>query len=224
MLIVQAKFRETLNQKSESRNDVIGLLEVARLVAEEDTDKFESYLDKLQPMVAARLPEARRRFLDQGFRVLLYCVTLGKVSDTIRNDALLGISGFGGPVTMEIIDGTSAAVVMRSYLDGVAPSIPACTLETEQGDGVLANDMAKRYDQKNGIGCWVLSMRGDKLAELFQVARTRLFARNVRGYLGERRPVNEAMEETLQDEPDRAPRWSPLTSKWDASSKRSPSR
>src|SRR5271165_3466297 len=48
-----------------------------------------------------------------------------------------------------------------------------------------------------------MSMRGDKIAELFEKAGSRLFARNVRGYLGhDQSSVNEAMAETLQDEPD----------------------
>ncbi len=104
---------------------------------------------------------------------------------------------------MEIIDSTSAAVLLRNYLDGVAPSIPACRLETERGDQVRVVTIAQRYDEKNKIECWVLSMRGDKIAELFEKAGIRLFARNVRGYLGQRPPVNEAMRETLQDQPDR---------------------
>jgi len=203
VFVVQAKFRESLGQRSENRNDVLGLLEVARYLSEKDNHKFESYLDKMEPLAAARLRDARQRFLADSFRVLLYFVTLGKVSSTIRNDAELRIGEFSKLVTMGIIDSTSAADVMRNYLDGVAPSIPACRLETERGDQVRVNSISQRYDEKNKIECWVLSMRGDKIAELFETAGTRLFARNVRGYLGQRPPVNEAMKETLQDEPDR---------------------
>jgi len=203
VFVVQAKFRETLGQRSENRNDVLGLLEVARYLSEKDNHKFKSCLDKTEPLVAERLPDARQRFLQDGFRVLLYFVTLGKVSSTIRNDAELRIGEFSKLVTMDIIDSTSAAVVMRNYLDGVAPSIPACRLETERGDQVRVNSISQRYDETNKIECWVFSMRGDKIAELFETAGTRLFARNVRGYLGQRPPVNEAMKKTLQDEPNR---------------------
>jgi len=155
------------------------------------------------PLVADRLPRARKRILDDSFRVLLYFVTLAKVSNTIRADAKSGLDDLSRLVAMEIIDSTHTAVVMRNYLDGVAPSIPACRLEIERGEQVRVNNISQRYDEKNEIECWVLSMRGDKIAELFANAGTRLFARNVRGYLGQRPPVNEAMKETLQDEPDR---------------------
>ncbi len=40
VFVVQAKFRETLGKKTENRNDVLGLLEVARYLSEKDDDKF----------------------------------------------------------------------------------------------------------------------------------------------------------------------------------------
>jgi len=46
-------------------------------------------------------------------------------------------------------------------------------------------------------------MRGDRIAEMFERAGPRLFARNIRGYLGEGKPVNEDMRLTLLGEPDR---------------------
>ncbi len=92
---------------------------------------------------------------------------------------------------------------MRNYLDGVAPSIPACVLEIETSTDVTVNSISQRYDKTNKIECWVLSMSGAKVVELYERAGIRLFARNVRGYLGQQHPVNDAMKDTLQDEPDR---------------------
>ncbi|HET6325817.1 MAG TPA: AIPR family protein [Planctomycetaceae bacterium] len=203
VLIVQAKFRETLGEKVENRNDVLGLLNIARHLSQTDDDKFKSQLAGMEPTVAARLPQARNRFLRGGFRLLLYYVTLGRVSNTIRNDAAAGLDDLSRLVSMEIVDSASAAVIMRNYLDGIAPSIPSCNLEIEEGDQVRVKTIAERNDEKNSIECRVLSMRGDKIAELYERARIRLFARNVRGYLGQSPPVNDAMKETLQDEPDR---------------------
>jgi len=176
VFIVQAKFRETLGQTAENRNDVLGLLDVARHLSQTDDQKFRTYLDKMEPLVAARLPDVRRHLLDESFRLLLYYVTLGRVSNTIRNDTKLSLNDLSRLVSMEIIDATSASTVMRNYLDGVAPSIPACTLEVERGDEVRVNNISQRYDEQNKIECWVLSMRGDKIADLFRTAGTRLFA------------------------------------------------
>jgi hypothetical protein len=155
--------------------------------------EFRRYLDKMEPLVGARLPEARERFLNDGFRVSLYFVTLGKVGSTVRADAKESLDQLSRQVSMEIIDSTSVAVVMRNYLND-ARSIPACTLEIEEGDQVRVKSIAERQDEKNRIECWVLSVRGDKIAQLFERAGTRSFAKNVRGYLGQRPPVNEANE------------------------------
>lgn len=203
VFVIQSKFRESLGDKQENRNDVLGILEVARHLSQSDEQGFSRYLQKMDSLVADRLPVARKRHLDDGYRVLLYFVTLGKVSNTIVNDAKNELNNLSRLVSMEVVESTRAAVIMRNYLDGVAPTIPACSLEIESGNHVRVKTITQRYDEKNGIECWVLSMRGDKIADLFRSAGTRLFARNVRGYLGQRPPVNEAMRETLQDSPDR---------------------
>src|SRR5690606_3123402 len=47
------------------------------------------------------------------------------------------------------------------------------------------------------------SMRGDAVAELYERTGVRLFARNIRGFMGMKTPVNQSMLATLRDEPER---------------------
>ncbi len=53
------------------------------------------------------------------------------------------------------------------------------------------------------LSSWVFTMRGDAVGAMFEYAGVRLFARNIRGFLGSKTPVNEGMGETLEDEPGR---------------------
>jgi hypothetical protein len=46
-------------------------------------------------------------------------------------------------------------------------------------------------------------MQGDTIADLYEIGGKRLFARNVRGFLGENTDVNRSMESTLIREPER---------------------
>lgn len=45
-------------------------------------------------------------------------------------------------------------------------------------------------------------MRGDAVAKMFEFAGVRLYARNIRGFLGEKTAVNVGMSKTLTEEPD----------------------
>jgi len=76
-------------------------------------------------------------------------------------------------------------------------------LEIEAGSGITVNGVAQRYDQSTKIESWVFSMRGDAVAGLFEKAGRRLFARNIRGFMGMKTAVNQEMIETLENEPER---------------------
>lgn len=88
--------------------------------------------------------------------------------------------------------------MLDDYLDGVAPPIPSIDLpiETSQGPGVVS-----RYDKASGIESWVFTAKGNYVGELFSRAGVRIFARNVRGFLGNT-AINRAMVATLEDQPE----------------------
>src|SRR5262249_3477709 len=51
------------------------------------------------------------------------------------------------------------------------------------------------------IESWVFPMAGSSVAEIFEAADVRIFARNVRGFLGNT-DINKGMETTLEKEPE----------------------
>ena len=71
----------------------------------------------------------------------------------------------------------------------------------EKGQSVVTNQIMQRYDSSNKLSLRVFSMRGDRVAGLYELGGLRLFARNIRGFLGEGTPVNRGMSETLRTEP-----------------------
>ena len=103
--------------------------------------------------------------------------------------------------TIDIFDGKQVLVMLADYLDGVAPPVPALDLEMESGHGVIVKEILHRYDSKTRIDSWVFSMTNDAVADLYDQAGPRLFARNVRGYLGSTE-INRGMVDTLTNEPE----------------------
>lgn len=203
VVVVQAKYRQKQTDKTEERNDVIAFAELASLLNGWNDEPFQAFASDTDAAVAERLRRARKKIQKEGYRTWLYFVTTAKVSPTVRKDVEKQVQRVGGQARIEVIDGNRALLLFRDYLDGVAPPIPTLELEMEVGSGVTVNGVSQRFDHRTKVESWVFSMRGDAVAAIYERAGLRLFARNVRGFLGASTAINEGMEETLKTEPER---------------------
>jgi hypothetical protein len=202
VFLVQGKFRQTLHNKNESRADVMSFAQLAPTLANENETEFLALQENADENVADRLKQARQRIRRQGYKLWLYYVTLGKCSSRLHQQANQTVRSAECSAAIEVFDGKKLMTVLRDYLDGVAPPIPTLDLEMEKGDGVDVKGVLQRYDNDNDVDCWVFTMRGDSIARIFDHSGLRLFARNIRGFLGESTSVNRGMSATLRDEPD----------------------
>ena len=73
----------------------------------------------------------------------------------------------------------------------------------EKGQGIDVNGVMQRYDKAGEIESWAFSMRGSDIGYLYETSGTRLFARNIRGFLGKTTKVNNSMKATLKNEPEK---------------------
>ena len=161
------------------------------------------FLKKTDDAVADRLRDARKLVRKNNYRTWLFFVTTGKVSSSVRNDATQQVNKVSQKSRIEIIDGNRAMLLFRDYLDGVAPPIPSLDLEMECAAGIQVNGIAQRFDHTLNVESWVFSMRGHSIAEIYDRSGLRIFARNIRGFMGTKTAVNQGMVETLETEPER---------------------
>ncbi len=203
VFVVQAKFHSKIGAANAKRADVLSLVDTARYLTDQDEEAFNEYIKNANPVVSAKLIKARRFVQRDNYRIRLYFVTTGKCSSDITKNARIRASKLSSQVSMDIITGQQILLLARDYLDGVAPPIPAMDLEMESGANVKVNGVAQRFDHLTHIESWVFSMRGQAVAQLYETAGIRLFARNIRGFLGPGTPVNQSMAATLEHEPER---------------------
>lgn len=205
VFVVQGKYRKQLSVNSEDRTDVMTFGDLADFLQRWNDEQCKRFLTDAEHAVAERLRSARKKIQKEKYRTWLYYVTTGKVSQGIRADVEQKVrkAGVISPARIEVIDGKRAMLLFRDYLDGVAPPIPKLDLEMESGSGITVNGVSQRYDQGTEVESWVFSMRGDAVAAMYERAGLRLFARNIRGFMGMKTPVNQGMIETLEREPDR---------------------
>lgn len=202
VVLVQGKYRQKLGKGSEKRADVQTFADLGKRLTTEDAKAFKEFVSSADAFVSERLKEARKRLLNDGYRLWLYYVTLGRCSPAVKQDAENSLRGLPCTARIDILDDRRLVRLLQDYLDGVAPPIPELSLEMEQGQNVSLTGILQRADYGNGTEAWVFSMRGDRVGDLFVDTGIRLFARNIRGFLGNT-PINAAMVNTLKKEPDK---------------------
>jgi hypothetical protein len=200
VFLVQGKYRQKVAARTEYRGDVTGFAQLAVDLCG-DGPAFASLTKDLSPEVSRRLEEARARIKKRGYALHHYYVTLGKCSSALHDEASRIVRAADATATFELFDGKRILLLLADYLDGVAPPVPSLDLEIESGGGVRTAGVFNRYDSTTDIESWVFSMTDAAIAGLYERAGTRLFARNVRGFLGSTE-INRGMEATLQGEPE----------------------
>lgn len=202
VFVLQGKYRHQVGNKTEARNDVLGFADIARILSAPETEIFKGFVEGMEPRTASLLENARQYLRRRGYRLWLYYVTLGRCSSTTFHDARRAARANGSRTEFDLIDGKRCMLLLRDYLDGVAPPIPSLELEMESGSAVKVNGILQRFDGLTDVESWVFSMKGSDVADLYSRSGIRVFARNIRGFLGET-PVNRSMVETLEQEPER---------------------
>lgn len=198
VFVVQGKFRQKLNGPTEKRNDILGFAGLARSLT--DDEAFRAYQEDLAAIAESKIAQARKRIKQQSYRLQLYFVTMGRCSLALAKEAQSAVRRASAASEIDIIDGKRVMRLLSDYLDGVAPPVPLLELELESGQGIKLTGILQRFDRKTKIESWVVPVAGDQIAAMYESAGIRLFARNVRGFLGDT-VINRNMKETLDKEP-----------------------
>lgn len=201
--LIQGKYRRTLSKKNETRADVVCFARLAQIIGDSEEVSLKTFMKGGDPLVVTKLKQARDRIRKHGYRIGLYYATLGNCGSGIKREAENIVRAAAYKAHIDILDSKRIVVLLRDYLDGAAPPIPSVDLEMEKGYGVSVNGIYQRYDIRSSIESWAFSMKGDTIADLFDSYGKRLFARNIRGFLGENTPVNRGMKVTLKSEAER---------------------
>ncbi len=196
--LLQGKYRDQVNT-TESRSDVVAFADLARYFSDEEA--FIDYLQKLAPSVVDKARGARERIKNRDYKRQLHFVTTAKVSERLVSEAKGIVRRASSTADIEISDGKRVMRLLTDYLDGVAPPVPLLGLELESGLGVSLSGILQRFDQRTKIESWVVPVSVAQIAQMYETAGIRLFARNVRGFLGDTE-INKKMKDTLEEEPE----------------------
>lgn len=197
--VIQGKYRQS-DSHGESRSDVLSFADLSTIPWEEK-NVLAAFYNKLDPLVRSKFEELVKRVRSQKYALRLYYVTTGKCSKTIVNEAKERAWNAEGQVELRVFDSKGVLNMLKDYLEGVAPAVPTLFLPLASEGPIINEGAVHRFDPRKGVESWVFSMETKDIAEMYDKAGIRLFARNIRGYLGGTE-INESMAQTIRDEPD----------------------
>lgn len=197
--IIQGKYHTSENV-SEKRNEVLAFADLGLLPFEKKT-ALESFFEKLDPAALNKYQEVVNAVKKKKYKLNLFYVTTGKCTPTIINDAQSKLRYVDGEVDLYVISYPQLMVIFHNYLEGIAPAVPILKLKISPEGLIQQEGIIHRFDPKTKIESWVFTMQGDDIGDLFTKAGSRLFAKNIRGYLGNS-DINDSIMDTIKKEPN----------------------
>lgn len=196
--IIQSKFHST-EACAEKRNDVLSFAELG-LMPWESKGVLESFFKELDAIALEKYREVIHCVKTKKYSLNLYYVTTGKCSDTIIEEAEARVRHANGAVSIEIIPLKKVLKIFENYTNDITPHIQPLKLKIVSEGIVQHEGLIHRYDPKTRIESWVLSVCGQEVGEMYKKVGRKLFAKNIRGYLGSG-DINESIADTIRKEP-----------------------
>ena len=194
VFIIQGKYHQGPKPPSENRSDVIALGDLGRVLLNDEPREFRSLLKDSDLSVKDELEKARKLIHRHGYSLNLQFVSTGKVSKTHKNEAEQKVYEWDN-ASFQAFSRGDLVRLMRDYVEGAAPPVPTIILP------IHGEQLFTRFDESTGISSWVFTILGGELGKLYNEIGVRLFARNIRGFLGNT-DINRGMENTISNEPD----------------------
>jgi len=128
-----------------------------------------------------------------SFEVKMYFATTGKVSERCKRKAKQ-IAGASGNTRLEVLDQKDVLALFSDWLEGSSPPLPEL--------GITVDGLETLVHVEGDLQGWIFTTTSSEISRLHRLAGERLFARNVRGYLGGDGSVNREISKTAKNRPE----------------------
>jgi len=145
---------------------------------------FAEELKHAGPGARRHLQEAHRILHGHNkgdFQLRLYFVTTGRIAPKCQTRAKQ-IAAVSGNTRLEVLDRSAVLGIFSDWLEGSSP--PLSELE------ILVDGPQTLVHQGGHLQGWIFTTNSQEVSRLYKTAGERLFARNVRGYLGGDTSIN----------------------------------
>ena len=191
---VQGKKHDNL-----SANDSNDLLKFARRATDLWSPRFAQVLKSMdKPGIQAkkRLLEAHSRLHGNSkpaFLLKMYFATTGRITPAREREARR-IARASGNTELEVVAGHEIPALVHEWLIGTCPPLPEMEIRVNGKDTI--------FHEAGRLQGWIFTATADEIVGLYDKAKERLFARNIRGYRGDT-TINDAILDSAKKNADR---------------------
>jgi hypothetical protein len=197
--IIQGKFH-TSEGVGEKRNDILAFADLA-FKPWESKSVLDTFYAKLDPIALEKFKDVVNCVKNKKYSLNLYYVTTGKCTDTIIDEARSKVRQREGTTDIFVLSSKRVLRLLRDYLDDITPHIQPLKLRIVSEGVIQHAGSIHRFDPNTKIESWVVSACGYDIADMYSKVGRRLFAKNIRGWLGDT-DINDSISATIKKEPD----------------------
>jgi len=158
---------------------------------------FGEELKHAGPGARKQLQEAYRILHGSGkadFQLKLYFASTGRITPKSHKKAKQ-ISAASGNTKLEVLDRPAILALFSDWLEGSSPPLPELEIAVDGPHTIM--------HQEGRLQGWIFTTTAQEVLRLYKIAGERLFARNVRGYLGGDTSINREITRSANKNPDR---------------------
>jgi hypothetical protein len=194
--LIQGKYRRHAG-KSEGAGGIRVLVDDATSALNPDRDSAQAFWRTGNPLAQRLLRMAWRKIHEESYQLVAVYLTTGRIGKAVAEKATADfrhrMRRYRIQGRLDIEDSARLAKLLKLYLEGAAPPTPTIRLDIEGGTTPL-----RRTDARTGITSWIFPTTARSIARAYQLAESRLFDKNIRGFLGNTK-INRAMVKTLRE-------------------------
>lgn len=180
--IIQGKFHSH-EGVGEKRNDILAFADLA-FKPWESKSVLEAFYSKLDPIALDKFKELVNCVRNRKYGLKLYYATTGTCTETIIDEAKSKVRQTEGATEISILAYKQILRLLKDYLDDITPHIQPLKLRVVSEGTIQHEGSIHRFDPITKIESWVVSACGNDISEMFSKVGRRLFAKNIRGWLG----------------------------------------
>jgi len=188
--LVQGKYHQA------NASDDADVYKFARRARDFWNADFDEELKHAGPGARKKLHEAYKILhgsANDPFQIKMYFATTGRVSANCKTKAKQIAAG-SGRTGLEVLDQQAILAQFSDWLEGSSPPLPELEIGVDGAHTLI-------YQHEKNLQGWIFTTTSEEVFKLHKFGE-RLFARNVRGYLGSDTSINKEISKTARKRPD----------------------
>ncbi|MCX8166845.1 MAG: AIPR family protein [Candidatus Micrarchaeota archaeon] len=196
--VLQGKYHKN-HVRHERRDAVTSFAFLARMLFNDSSESLDLFFSGLQYEIAKDLKEAIDLLISEDYTLKLYFVTTAKINEDNSDIKIIEkeLLEQGKKVFIHIYDYDRIITEYKRYLEEIVHKLGKFEISLDSNNEFGSEGYIQVNDRNQDIQSWIVTCRANELVKIYRKVGDKLFAKNVRSWLGEKTKVNKEIKKTL---------------------------